>query len=206
MVIINIAACVQIEILKPEQNCLGLNNRGLIRFLLYILGPVVVRYIRELRQWKILNRDKSPCDTKCNDCQQCNSYYEEKTKSAKSAYRMAWISHIETITESAPQWCLQFLHHVTSVVFPVVHHALSWAFTALHNLEYHSTSNNAKKEKRRWFYILLGTRVLYLAISCLGFQTIRDCALCLRIETICVCCRYRTLDSSYALLRLVVQR
>ena len=118
MVIINIAACVQIEILKSEQNCLGLNNRGSIRFLLYILGPVVVRYIRELRQWKILNRDKSPCDTKCNDCQQCNSYYEEKTKSAKSAYRMAWISHIETITESAPQWCLQVYIMLRQWYFP----------------------------------------------------------------------------------------
>ena len=139
MVIINIAACIQIEILKPEGNCLGLNNRGSIRFLFYILGPVVVRYIDEFKQWKILYCDKSPCDTKCEDCQQCNSYYEEKTKSAKSTYRLTWISHIGTVTESAPQWCLQVYIMLRQWYFPcytMVSAGLSllfitWSITAL---------------------------------------------------------------------------
>jgi hypothetical protein len=82
---------------------------------------VIFRYIQELKQWKKGNFDKTPCkkSNQCCSCEVCLVWYtSQKEKSLKSAHSLAKLCYLETITESAPQWCLQTYIMLRQWYFP----------------------------------------------------------------------------------------
>jgi hypothetical protein len=88
--------------------------------LLFVCLSIFVRYVEEFKYWKQTYRDNSPCGdnyTECN-CPDCEQYRAAITKSNKSAYKLAWVRYVETLTESAPQWCLQIYIMLRQWHFP----------------------------------------------------------------------------------------
>ncbi len=110
--VINIAACLQTRILSSDES--DLPHEGVCWNATCLLtfgscSSIIFRYMEEFMQWKSQYLDNSPCEQNCRSltCVRCKIYLGQKEKSALSAYKLAWLSHIETVTESAPQWCLQ---------------------------------------------------------------------------------------------------
>ena len=83
-------------------------------------STITIRYIKQFMQWKSQYWDNSPCEQNCRstNCARCKIYLDQKKKSAESAYKLAWLCHIETVTESAPQWCLQVYIMLRQWYFP----------------------------------------------------------------------------------------
>ena len=114
---------------------------GLSCCLLFVCSSIFVRYIEEFKYWKQAYRDNSPCGDnykKCN-CPDCEQYRAAITKSNRSAYRLAWVRYVETLTESTPQWCLQIYIMLRQWHFPwltvlsavISLLSLAWSITAL---------------------------------------------------------------------------
>ena len=97
-----------------------------------------------------VNQVVVPCSPTCDDedCGEC----ERCRESVETEYRLAWIRHIETITESAPQLCLQIyimlrgsnfsLDRIISAVFSLVSIVKS-----IYTLERFRLKKNKKKIK-----------------------------------------------------------
>ena len=78
-------------------------------FLQCLLSSLIMRYLEQFKHWKQMYWDKSPygdCEENCG-CEKCTKYHKDVQKYNTSAYDMAWLRYVETIAESAPQWCLQ---------------------------------------------------------------------------------------------------
>ncbi len=103
--------------------------------------PILFRYIEELNYWKRANLDSSPCGKACqkSPCVECKRDLEKKQKLTKSIYSLAWLHLIQTLTESAPQCCLQLYIMLNQWHFPyftVISTSVSlislvWCITAL---------------------------------------------------------------------------
>ena len=78
--------------------------------LLLSLVAVLMCYEEDFRQWKRKYWDNEPCGNSCYRnccCQRCKKYLEAKKKLVNSSSYLATVRYFETISESAPQWCLQ---------------------------------------------------------------------------------------------------
>ncbi|CAB4009245.1 xk-related 7 [Paramuricea clavata] len=158
-VVINIAALIQTKIFSSDENdppregrCLNLMCRSLFYFGL----PIIFRYLEEYWQWKSAYCENLPCSREnCedSDCESCKSHHKQKRKLAKSAYKLAWLRHIETVTESIPQWCLQVYIMLRQWYFPwytlvsIVVSLLSsaWSITALEKARHKKNAPNELK-------------------------------------------------------------
>jgi hypothetical protein len=149
VILINIAASIQTKICSPEENGLpqtGLRCRLLCVFSFGSCSSIIFRYGEEFMQWKTTYRDNKPCECEsasCGDpnpiCRNCTNNLEQKRKLFKSVYELAWLCYIDTVTECAPQWCLQVYimlrqwnfpaYTIVSTVFSLL--SLAWNFTAL---------------------------------------------------------------------------
>ena len=78
-------------------------------FLQCLFSSLIIRYVKQFIHWKQTYWNKSPCEDyeKNCGCEKCTKYREDVQKYNTSAYNMAWLHYVETIAESAPQWCLQ---------------------------------------------------------------------------------------------------
>ncbi len=121
--VINIAAFYQTRNLSsdesdPPREGLCWNATRLLTFA--FCSSIIFRYVQEFIQWKSKYLDNSPCEQNCRstNCDRCKIYLDQKKRSAESAYKLAWLCHIETVTESAPQWCLQVYIMLRQWYFP----------------------------------------------------------------------------------------
>ena len=87
--------------------------------------PIIFRYAEEFKQWNSAYCKNLPCSRKnCGDIVTVTVKIasrimsRSKRKLAKSAYKLAWLRHIETVTESIPQWCLQVYIMLRQWYFP----------------------------------------------------------------------------------------
>ena len=131
-------------------------DKKIVQFAIFTNSGMLVRYVQELRQWKKINFDSTPCGTpnqSCS-CSQCPEWYRsQKKKSAERGYSMEKLRYIETITESAPQWCLQTYimlrfwyfpwYTVLSVIFSIL--SLTWSVTALEKARSMKENRNFRK-------------------------------------------------------------
>ena len=96
--------------------------------------------------------DNPPCGDnykECN-CPDCEQYRAAITKSNKSAYDLAWVRYVETLTESTPQWCLQVYIMLRQWDFPwltvlstvISLLSLAWSITALEKARANKNSHN----------------------------------------------------------------
>ena len=75
----------------------------------YLFSSLITRYVEQFIKWKRMYWDNSPsgnCEENCN-CENCTEYRKKLKEYYTSVYDIAWLRYIETIAESAPQWCLQ---------------------------------------------------------------------------------------------------
>ena len=73
--------------------------------LMFVCSSIFVRYAQELKYWEKTHWDNPPCGDnykKC-DCPKCEQYRAAITESNRSAYNLAWVRYVETLTESTPQ-------------------------------------------------------------------------------------------------------
>ncbi|CAB4044546.1 XK-related 6, partial [Paramuricea clavata] len=100
-VVISIMAAFQ----KKEQT----GCQRLIASLQCLLSSLIWRYVEEYQHWKRRHCDNSPCQENYEECScaNCENYRKAIKESNESAYNFAWLRYVETIAESAPQWCLQ---------------------------------------------------------------------------------------------------
>ncbi|CAB3978522.1 XK-related 6, partial [Paramuricea clavata] len=128
---------------------------GLSCCLLFVCSSIFVRYVEEFKYWKQRYRDNSPCGKSGGNCMECNCldcrlYRVAIPESNDSAYKLAWLRYLETLTESTPQWCLQIyimLHQwdfpwltVLSAVISLL--SLAWSITALEKARADKDSQN----------------------------------------------------------------
>ena len=130
-IIMNFVACGE----ESETACETLVS------LLLSLVVVQICYADDFRQWKRKYWDNEPCGNSCyrNCCQRCKKYLEAEKKLANSSNSLAAARYLETISESAPQWCLQNYvmlrqwyfpwYTVLSTVFSFI--SLAWSITSL---------------------------------------------------------------------------
>lgn len=109
--------------------------------LMYTFLSIFRLYHKEFMQWKRTFWDNSPCARNCreNPCEICQRYVEEKTKFSDYQYHLASIRYIESMSELAPQWCLQVYimlrqwyypwYTVVSVTFSLL--SIAWNVTAV---------------------------------------------------------------------------
>jgi hypothetical protein len=154
-VVINFAALIQTKILSSDENDPPREGRCSNLTCLYGL-PIIFRYAEEFKQWNSAYCKNLPCSREnCgdSDCESCKSHHEQKRKLAKSAYKLAWLRHIETVTESIPQWCLQVYIMLRQWYFPwytlvsIVVSLLSsaWNITALEKARHEKNAPNELK-------------------------------------------------------------
>ena len=135
--IVNFLACVQAE-----------EHEGLF----LVCSSIFVRYVEEFKYWKQTHWDNPPCGDnykKCN-CPNCEQYRVAITKSNKSAYNLAWVRYVETLTESTPQWCLQIYIMLRLWDFPwltvlstvISLLSLAWSITAHEKARANKNSHN----------------------------------------------------------------
>jgi hypothetical protein len=121
-------------------------------YLCFVCSSIFVRYVQEFNNWKKTYRDNPPCGDnykKCN-CPNCEQYRVAITGSNKSAYKLAWVRYVETLTESTPQWCLQIYIMLRQWDFPwltvfsavICLLSLEWSITALEKARANKNSHN----------------------------------------------------------------
>jgi hypothetical protein len=120
--------------------------------LMFVCSSIFVRYVEEFKYWKQTHWDNPPCgdNYKECDCPKCEQYRVAITTSNKSAYNLAWVRYAETITESAPQWCLQVYIMLRQWDFPwltvlsavISLLSLAWSITALEKARVNKDSQN----------------------------------------------------------------
>jgi hypothetical protein len=128
------------------------DNDKVICCLSFACSSIFVRYVQEFKDWKQTHWDNPPCGDnykECN-CPDCEQYRAAITKSNKSAYDLAWVRYVETLTESTPQWCLQVYIMlrlwdfpwltVLSTVFSLL--SLAWSITAHEKARANKNSHN----------------------------------------------------------------
>lgn len=186
IVVINVAASLQSEFFSSGEN--DQQHQGLCWDILCLLtfcscSSIIIRYIEEFQQWKAQNRENSPCEQNCrrmsnvSNCQRCESYLQQKTRSAKSAYRLAWLNHIETVTESAPQWCLQVYIMLRQWYFPwyTIFSAglslvsLAWSVTYLEKARQKKNGNSNFKYCSTFVFLLWQLAALISRLSAIVF-------------------------------------
>ena len=131
-------------------------NKTLYEKLVFLprsLFIVLIRYWKGFRQWKRQNWDiNKPCGQrcywKCTNCLDCKNYRKEKMVSAESADLLAITRYLETMSESAPQWCLQNYVMLRQWYFPW-YTVLSTAFSFL-SLAWSVTSLEKAEKIHRW--------------------------------------------------------
>ena len=126
------------------------------------------RYYKEFKQWKRTFWDQYPCEKlekNCSwkFCKKCELFLEEKSKFKDTQYKLAAVRYIETMCESAPQWCLQVYimlrqwhfpwYTMVSVVFSFL--SLAWSITVLEKASKNSRSNKKFSPKCTALTILL---------------------------------------------------
>ena len=120
--------------------------------LMLVCSSIFVRYVEEFKYWKQTYWDNPPCGDnykECN-CPDCEQYRAAITKSNKSAYDLAWVRYVETLTESTPQWCLQIYIMLRQWDFPwltvlstvISLLSLAWSITALEKAIANKNSHN----------------------------------------------------------------
>ena len=110
------------------------------------LVAVLMCYVADFSQWKRKYWDNEPCGNSCYRncrCQRCENYLKEKKNLAESSASLASFRYLETMSESAPQWCLQNYvmlrqwyfpwYTVLSTVFSFI--SLAWSITSLEKAE-----------------------------------------------------------------------
>ena len=108
-------------------------------------------YVHNFRQWKrkYWGNELGPCGISCYTkclCERCI----EKRSSALSSFTLAFARHFETMTESAPQWCLQNYVMLRQWYFPW-YKVLSTVFSFL-SLTWSIISLEKAEKTHRWFY------------------------------------------------------
>ncbi|CAB4037324.1 adhesion G- coupled receptor G7 [Paramuricea clavata] len=120
--------------------------------LLFVCSSMFVRYVEELKYWKQAYWDNPPCGDnykKCN-CPDCKHYRAAITKSNKSAYNLALVRYVETLTESTPQCCLQIYIMLRQWDFPwltvlstvISLLSLAWSITAVEKARANKNNHN----------------------------------------------------------------
>ncbi|CAB3996264.1 XK-related 9 [Paramuricea clavata] len=86
----------------------------------FVCSSIFVRYGQEFKYWKQPHWNNPPCGDnykECN-CPDCEQYRVVMKESNRSGYNLAWVRYVETLTESAPQWCLQIYIMLRQWDFP----------------------------------------------------------------------------------------
>ncbi|CAB4037421.1 XK-related 6-like [Paramuricea clavata] len=120
--------------------------------LMFLCSSIFVRYVEEFKYWKQTHWDNPPCGDnykECN-CPDCEKYRVAITESNKSAYKLAWVRYVETLTESTPQWCLQIYIMLRQWDFPwltmlstvISLLSLAWSITALEKARVNKNSHH----------------------------------------------------------------
>ncbi|CAB4028888.1 XK-related 6 [Paramuricea clavata] len=141
-----VATCI----MAAEQT-VAINNLQYCR-LAFTCSSIFVRYVQEFKDWKQTHWDNPPCGDnykKCN-CPNCEQYRAAIMKSNRSAYKLAWVRYVETLTESTPQWCLQMYIMLRQWDFPwltvlsavISLLSLAWSMTALEKARVHKNRHN----------------------------------------------------------------
>lgn len=112
---------------------------------------IFLRFYEEILQWKETYMVHQPCGENCRSCScpHCKPYLAQRRKSARSAYNLAWVLYIETVCESAPQWCLQVYIMLRQWYFPwytvlstaISLVALAWSITSLQKARQEKNEN-----------------------------------------------------------------
>ena len=121
--------------------------------LLFVCSSIFMRYVEEFKYWKQRYRDNPPCGNNYKECNcptDCEQYHVAITKYNKSAYGLAQVRYVETLTESAPQWCLQIYIMLRQWDFPwltvlstvISLLSLAWSITALEKARLNKNSHN----------------------------------------------------------------
>ena len=106
-----------------------------------LCSSIFFLFYEEILRWKETYMVHQSCgeNYRSCSCQRCKSHLEQQRKSAQSAHKLAWIRYIETVCESAPQWCLQVYIMLRQWYFPwytvlstaISLVALAWSITSL---------------------------------------------------------------------------
>ena len=105
----------------------------------YLFSSLITRYVEQFRKWKRMYWDNSPsgnCEENCN-CENCTEYRKKLKEYYTSVYDIAWLRYIETIAESAPQWCLQVGIMFAHWDFPWLTAMSSFFFLLFSGFEYY---------------------------------------------------------------------
>lgn len=137
-------------------------------FLTALLLSIFLRFLHEFMRWKQTYWDNRPCgeNYKACNCAECKQHRRKLKVSNTSTYNLAWIHYVETMLESAPQWCLQVYimlrqwnfpwYTLLSVIFSFL--SLAWSITALKRAT--ATKDNSDLKLRYtvlyFFYQLFG--------------------------------------------------
>lgn len=100
-IITNIAVCLHTsgDTIEGPYKCLWM----------FCTCPILFRFVEEFAYWKQANLDRSPCGGECQklNCKECEKHLKKRQRSLTSTYSLAWLHLLQTLTESAPQFCLQ---------------------------------------------------------------------------------------------------
>ena len=135
-----IVSCIAFYQIATAAEVTG-NHVTLSLFLTALFSSMFLRFFYEFMQWKRTYWDNGPCEqnNQACVCTKCRQHQAKLKASNTSTYNLAWIHYVETMAESAPQWCLQVYvmfrqwdfpwYTLLSVVFSFL--SLAWSITAL---------------------------------------------------------------------------
>ena len=130
-----------------------LENFGFCFSPLRSIFVVSISYRDALRKWKAENWENSRCrqnDWRCS-CGDCKLFCEKRRDSIESRRDLAETRYIETIAESAPQWCLQGYVMLRQWFFPW-YTILSTMFSFL-SLAWSITMFEKAEKLHEWYII-----------------------------------------------------
>ena len=116
-----------------------------------LCSSIFLQFYEEILRWKETYMVHQSCgeNYRSCSCQRCKSHLEQQRKSALSAHKLAGIRYVETVCESAPQWCLQVYIMLRQWYFPwytvlsaaISLVALAWSITSLEKTRQEKNEN-----------------------------------------------------------------
>ena len=109
-VAMSIVACIITEINKDESRFSRFKKRA-YAFIRAFFTSLLWNFYQEFKLWKRRYWNKCPCEATENskNCtgENCENFRQLEESYNKLTYEMSRLRYVETIAESAPQWCLQ---------------------------------------------------------------------------------------------------
>ncbi|XP_028414656.1 XK-related protein 8-like isoform X1 [Dendronephthya gigantea] len=160
-IVTNMAVCLHVfkDTIEGPYTCLWM----------FCTCPILFRFVEEFAYWKQANVDISPCGKECQipRCKECEKHLEKRQRSLTSTYSLTWLHLMQTLTGSAPQFCLQMYIMLNQWYFPsltvistlISFISLAWSITSL---------ELARESKNKNELFNFGSKLIFLSWQIFG--------------------------------------